>query len=234
MPAVIKSTEAAGIAVVDEDAVQAAPFLRHGDQLPAGRRRRQESRRAAHQEVQACSDGLHREGRPQHQGRLPLDHGNAAHAGQDRQRLPSGRTGEGQPAFPRSGSPTAATRSAAASSRKRSRRSSPSARTAAAPATAALARLLNATCWCSRRCRTGALTGSRRRWRVSSATARCCTTRRRNCASCTRAWRAARWTGPIRASSRTSTGRRTGCRPRLITTLHQIIENGLKEYDRGF
>ena len=47
MPAAIKATEAAGIAVVDEELFKQRRSCAHGDQLPAGRRRRQEGRRSS-------------------------------------------------------------------------------------------------------------------------------------------------------------------------------------------
>jgi hypothetical protein len=64
MPAVIKSTEAAGLMVADEDLFKQRRSCALAINFPAGRRGRQEGSGRADQEVQARRHGLHREGRP--------------------------------------------------------------------------------------------------------------------------------------------------------------------------
>ena len=211
MPAVIKSTEAAGLAVYDEALFKQRRSCAMAINFPLGDAAGKKAAAALIKKYKPAAMVFIEKVGPNTKGiyhsimgtpRTPDKIASAYHLADQAK------------ASPRLASATVATRSAAASSRKRWRRSSRSARTAAVPVMAALARLLNVMCWSSLRCRTGVPTASPRRWRVTWGTASFCTTKRRSCGSCRRVSTAARWTGPIPASSPTSTARRTRCRPR--------------------
>ena len=147
--------------------VQAAPLVRPGDQLsrwatPPARR---PPRSSCKKFKPAAMIFIEKVG-PNSKGIYHSIMGTPRTPGQDRQRL--------SPCRPRRRKRHSHDRRRRRRQRDRLRRhqgggrarSSPSARIAAAPAMAALARLLNATCWCSPRCRTGELTALRRRWPV--------------------------------------------------------------------